>query len=188
MAQSRLAGELLLTALAAGGSAAGANAIAHDEMDGLAQMAKNFTGRLEASDPRIQQSYMHVAGQGEMSNMDRLVVTSILRGSMDKRIAQQGLPEGGEIKADTKAGVEAIATAYLIRAQNPQLAEQLGSLTKQELELFSKERLSGVSSAQVMAAAEQGAGITPVPALIGGGLGGGAALLGVIAARRGRPN
>ena len=58
-----------------------------------------------------------------------------------------------------------------------------------EMELYAKEAENGVSTADVMAAVDQGAGVSQIPATLGGlGLGGGAAALAALARRRGGGN
>lgn len=180
----RFAGPALFSALGGTAAALAADGLAHSEMDRMAQAASNLSSAFEAADPIVQQGYELVAGQGAMSNMDRLLVSAILTGAMDERIAKSGPPAATEIEGDTKGGVKAMYSAYQIRARDPQLAQQIGRLTDQELALFAKESINGVSSGDVMAAMEAGAGVTPVPAVLGGLAGGGAAAAAMAALQR----
>lgn len=180
----RFAGQALFSALGGTAAALAADGLAHSEMDRMAQAATDLASAFEAADPIVQQGYELVAGQGAMSNMDRLLVSAILTGAMDERIAKSGPPAASEIKGDTKGGAKAMYSAYQIRARDPQLAQQIGRLTDQELALFAKEGLNGVSSGEVMAAMEAGAGVTPVPAALGGLAGGGAAAAAMAALQR----
>lgn len=172
---NRMAGTALASLLGGGAAAIGADAAVHDEMDRTAQAYKDWAGNLKGSPEVVQQAYVAIFGRGEMSAMDRQLATGILNGSIP--------PSAGPVKGDNKAGTEAIELAQVVRVQAPELGGAVGQLAQQELGLFAREAQMGVSSGDVMQAAEQGAGVSPVPALLAGLAGGGtgaglAALLG----------
>lgn len=168
MSGMRMAGQRLVLGGVLGATGAfGADAIAHDEMDRVAQDYKDFAGLYGRAPETVRQAYAEVFGKGEMSNMDRLVATGILSGSIP---AAKG---DGPLKVDTKAGGKAIELAGKIREANPELSEALAAVAKQEMGLFVKEALMrergmDASSADVVAAAEQGAGVSAIPPILGG--------------------
>lgn len=165
---NRMAGVALMSALGGASAAAGADALAHDPMDRLAQGYKDWGAEISAAPEMVRQAYVAVFGQGPMSNMDRVIATGILNGS---------IPPGrgaGPVKADSKAGKKAIELAEQIRAKSPELSSALGAIAKNEVALFAREAAAGVSSQDVVNAADQGAGVSMIPAALGG-LGGGVA-------------
>jgi hypothetical protein len=176
----RYAGDIALTGLMGAGGAMLADGLAHSPMDRMAQDAKDLNSTLSAAPPEVGQAYVNVFGRGPMSSMDRIVATGILNGSVPPA---QG---GGQVQADSPAGAEAIELAAMIREARPELSNALAAIAAQENSLFAKEALAGVSPAEVMGAVEQGAGVSPVPALLGGAaIGGGTAALAALARRRG---
>lgn len=168
----RMAGELLTYGLLGAGGAVGADAVAHGDMDRLASQYQGFMGQYERAPGLVQQAYAQVFGQGGMSQMDRIIATAVLSGAIPPA---QG---SGPVKADSAAGGKAIKLAGELRQQEPELSKAVAALADQEVKLFAKEALMGVSPGDVMSAAEQGAGVSPIPAVLGGlGAGGGTALL-----------
>lgn len=177
----RMAGQLAAILSLGGGAAIAADALAHDEMDELAQGYKDFSRRFDQSPDLVQTAYSEVFGAGPMSNMDRMIATGILNGTIPP---SQG---DGPIKSDSPAGGKAIKLAEQIRQKEPELSRVLADLARQEIVLFGKEALHGVSSADVVSAAEQGAGHSMIPALVAGaGVGGAVALHGAAARRMNR--
>lgn len=164
---NRMAGMALLSALGGAGAAVGADALSHDPMDRLAQGYKDWGAQVSAAPEMVRQAYVAVFGQGPMSNMDRVIATGILNGSIPP---SQG---AGPVKADSKAGKKAIEMAEQIRAKAPELGSAVGAIAKNEVALFAKEAAAGVNSQDVVSAADQGAGVSMIPAALGA-LGGGA--------------
>lgn len=180
---TRMAGQRALLAGALGAAGAiGADRMVHDQMDRLAQGYKAFEAAYYSAPEPLQQAYAQVYG-GEMSNMDRIIATAVLGGSIP--------PPQGEAKGDTPAGAKAIETAALIRQKAPEVGNSLAALADQEMELFTRYAVikagggPDIRSADVVAAAEAGAGTSPLPAAIGGVVLGatGAALPGLWARR-----
>jgi hypothetical protein len=182
---TRMAGQLALIGTLGSGAAFAADGIAHSPMDRAAENYKGFKEIYEKAPPMVQNAYVQVFGQGAMSNMDRMIAGAILSGTIPP---SQG---AGRPKADSPEGVAAIEMAEQIRQQAPELGKALGALANQEMELFAQQAImrsqgQDVTSQSVVAAAEQGAGVSPLPAVLAGtGVGGGAALLGSLLARRG---
>jgi hypothetical protein len=184
----RMAGELALIGVMGGAGAMNADAAAHSPMDRVAQDYKGFKEAFDSAPPAVQSAYAQLFGAAPMSNMDRLVAGGILDGSIAPGTGE------GPVQADTEDGAVAIEMAEQIRRQAPELGQALGALVGQEMSLFAKEAImrsqgQDVSSQDVVAAAQQGAGVSPVPALLGGlGVGGGTALLTSVLNKRGRPD
>lgn len=168
MSDMRMAGQrLLFGGLLGGAGALGADAIAHDDMDRVAQDYKEYAEAYGRAPDIVKQAYVEVFGGGGMSNMDRLVAKGILGGSIPPVKGE------GPLKVDSKAGGKAIELASKIRETNPTLSEALAAVANQEFKLFVKEALmreSGqdVQSADVVAAAERGAGVSVIPPILGG--------------------
>lgn len=168
MSGMRLAGQRLIFGGALGTAGAfGADAVAHDEMDRVAQDYKEFAELYGRTPEIVRQAYAEVFGGSGMSNMDRLVATGILGGSIPPAKGE------GPLKVDNKAGGKAIELAGKIREANPALGDALAAVANQEFKLFAKEALMrergmDVGSADVVAAAEQGAGVSAIPPILGG--------------------
>ena len=176
----RFAGDLALTALMGSGGAVLADQLAHDEMDRMAQGARDFNAVLDSAPQEVSAAYMSVFGQGPMSNMDRILATGILMGDVPPPVG------GGPAKADSPAGKKAIELASKIREAQPALGAAIGVIADRENDLFAKEALAGVGSADVMNAVAQGAGVSPIPAVLGAlAAGGGMAALAALSRRRG---
>ncbi len=175
----RMAGSILgVGGLGAGGAFA-ADALAHDEMDRLAQGAIDLNENFSAAPAEIQQAYTALFAQGEMSNMDRIITEKILDGTA----TMPGLDE--PIQADTPAGKKAIKLAAEIRQSNPSAAAALAVVADQENRLFMKEAAAGVSTGEVMQAMAGGAGVSLMPAIAGGAtIGAGTAIVDALMRRR----
>ena len=186
---NRMAGTALgLGSIAGVAGAFGADALVHDDVDRVAQDYKAFFAQYQAAPEEVKQVYDAVFAQDSMSGMDRMVATAILNGS------QQFTSPGGTVTAETKGGKKAIELAQQVAAANPGLGIATAGLARQEQELFIKEaemRTEGYpnfTEQDTVAAANAGAGVSPVPAILGGlaagSLGaGGVALLGRRAGR-----
>lgn len=168
---TRMAGQLIQRALGAGllgtGGAVAADALMHDDLDRLAQSARDLQMAFAGTPPEVQQVYMDMFGQGEVSSRDRLMATSILLEGADTPWAT-GVP----IQADSPAGAKAIETALQLRQSNPTLANTLAAMVSRESDLLARGMSAGVEPTQVLDAVNQGAGVSPLPAMAGGiGLG-----------------
>lgn len=186
--KTRMAGELALIGAMGGAGALAADAAAHSSMDRAAEDYKGFKELFEAAPPAVKSAYTQVFGQAPMSNMDRIVAGGILDGSIAPGSGS------GPVQADSPGGMAAIEMAEQIRQQAPELGQALGALVQREMSIFAKEAImrsqgEDVSSQDVVAAAQQGAGVSPIPAVLGGvGVGGGVALLASALNKRGRPD
>ena len=163
----RFAGEDLAVALGLVGvpTAVAANAVAHDDMDYLAQDFKNFNRDFDAMSPTAQKAYLVITAEAKLSGLDRAFIGAALRGEM-------GPPKQIETDADL-----AMAQAAALRQKAPEIAAEVERLNQQELNLVAKEIDKGVTPQAVISAAEyEGAGVSPAPAIIGGSLGSAAAL------------
>ena len=163
----RFAGEDLAMALGLVGAptAVGAHLVAHDDMDYLAQDFKNFNRDFEAMSPDAQQAYLAITAENMLSGLDRALVGAALRGEM-------GPPKVIETEGDL-----AMAQAAALRQKAPEIAAEVERLNQIELNLVAKEIDKGVTPQAVISAAQnEGAGVTPAPAIIGGSLGSAAAL------------
>ena len=181
MSARRMAGSILGVGALGSAGALVADATAHDETDRAAQSYKNWAGSLQGADEIIQQVYVGVFGQGEMSMADRAVAMRILSGELPPTAATDAMA-----MADTPAGKKGIKLAGQLMVSQPELGPPAADLAKGELGLFEMERKLGVTPRDVMAAADQGAGVSPVPAILGGlGVGGGAAIVDALMRRRG---
>tara|TARA_R110000868_G_scaffold51792_6_gene163687 strand:+ start:1070 stop:1642 length:573 start_codon:yes stop_codon:yes gene_type:complete len=176
----RKAGQIMgLSTLGGAAGALTADRLSHDPMDRVAQDYKDFVGVYSSAPPEVQQAYAQVFGAGEISGMDRLIAAGILGGTIP------GSQGEGPPQADSPAGRKAIEMAEQIRQQAPQLGQALSVLADKEMVLFAKEAQMSVGgqdvgSAEVVAAADSGAGVTPIPAVLGG-LGAGGATAGAMA-------
>jgi hypothetical protein len=176
----RYAGDIALVGLAGAGGAVLVDQLAHSPMDRMAQSTREFNDVLGAAPEQIGQAYSAVFAQGPMSNMDRTIAQGILGGTIEPPL------RGATIQADSPAGKKAIELASQIRHEAPVVGNALAAVASKEMELYAKEAENGVSTADVMAAVDQGAGVSQIPAILGGlGLGGGAAALAALARRRG---
>lgn len=188
MRPARMAGELALVGVMGGAGALAADAAAHSPMDRAAEDYKGFKELFDAAPPVVKSTYTQVFGQAPMSNMDRIVAGGILSGSIAPS------PGSGPVQADSPGGVAAIEMAEQIRQQAPELGQALGALVQREMSVFAKEAImrsqgEDVRSQDVVAAAQQGAGVSPIPAVLGGvGVGGGVALLTSLLNKRGGPD
>lgn len=156
--------------------------MSHDGMDRAAQGYQDFVGDYGQADEATQQIYAGVFSQGEMSLKDRILATGILSGALPPTAVAEA-----QERADSPAGKKGIALAAEVMMQNPALGMAAAQLAEQEIALFAKERQMGVSAADVVAASEQGAGVSPLPAVLGGaGVGSGVAIVDALMRRRGR--
>lgn len=163
MSMRRMAGQVL----AAGGlgsiGALGADALAHDEMDRTAQDYKGFIGGMRGADELTQRAYAGVFAQGQMSLKDRIMAMGILSGELPP-----GAADEAKKTADTPAGKKGIDLAGQIMMNRPELGPPIAELADREIRLFVREQKAGVTPSDVMTAAEQGAGVSPIPAVLGG--------------------
>jgi len=180
MSLARMAG----TALAVGGLGAGgaiaADALAHDPMDRIAQQYKDFRGAYQGADELAQKVYVGVFGQGETSLKDRIMAAGILSGELPP-----GAAEEAKKMADTPAGKKGIDLAAKVMMNRPELGPPAAKLAEREISLTAQTKTSGLTSEQVTQAADQGAGVSPLPAMLGGaGVGSGAAIVASLLNRR----
>lgn len=181
MSLKRMAGTVLGVGAAGAAGALAADALAHDPMDRAAQQYKDFSGSFEGADEMAQRVYAGVFAQGEMSLKDRILATGILSGELPP-----GAVDEAKKMADSPAGKKGIALAAEVMINRPELGPPVAKLANQEISLFAAEQKMGVGPQEVMSAADQGAGVSPLPAILGAaGVGGGAAIVDALMRRRG---
>lgn len=156
----RAAGDALIATLFGGVPAAVAvNAFAHDDMDYMAEDLKNFNRGFDAMSSDAQNAYIEITAKNKLSGLDRALVGAALRGEI-------GPPKGIGTEGD-----RAVAQAAALRQQAPEIAAEVEQLNNIELELVATEIKKGTTPQAVISAEQQGAGVSVVPALVGGGLG-----------------
>ena len=161
----RFGGDALIAALLGGvPTAVATHALAHDDMDYLAEDLNNFNRGFDAMSSDAQNAYIEITANNKLSGLDRALVGAALRGEI-------GPPKGIGTEGD-----RAVAQAAALRQQAPAVAAEVEKLNNIELELVATEISQGTTPQAVTSAAEQGAGVTPVPAVVGGSLGSAAAL------------
>ena len=163
----RFAGEDLAMALGLVGAptAVAAHALSHDDMDYMAQDFKNFDRDFRAMSPDAQRAYIAITANNKLSGLDRALVGAALTGEM------------GPPKEISTEGDRAMAQAAALRQKAPDVAAEVARLNQQELDLIVKEIDFGTTAQAVIGAAKnEGAGVSPVPAVVGGSLGTAAAL------------
>jgi hypothetical protein len=170
----RKAGDNLSSALYSAGfgtmGAIAANAVAHDDMDYMADDLRHLNLGFDAMSSDAQDAYIEITAKNKLSGLDRALVSAALRGEI-------GPPKGIGTEGD-----RAVAQAAALRQQAPEIAAEVEQLNKIELELIAKEIDFGTTPQAVMGALEyEGAGVTPHPAVAGGFAAG---LAGALAARR----
>ena len=158
---TRKAGEKMNAALYSAGfgtmGALGVNAMAHDDMDYMAQDLKNLNLQFDAMSPDAQNSFIAITANNKLSGLDRAFVGAALRGEIDA-------PKGIKTEGD-----RAVAQAASLRQQAPEIAAEVDRLNTLELDLVAKEIDSGTTPQAVISALEnEGAGVTPLPAIAGG--------------------
>lgn len=177
-----MAGQLLSAAGMGALGAVGADMLAHTPMDRAAQDYKDLSGAVADIDEMTRKVFMAVFGQGEMSMKDRMLAAGILSGDLPP-----GAAEAAKKMADSSAGKKGIDVAGQVMSFQPALGPAVARLANQEIALFGKEAQMGVGPQDVIAAAEQGAGESLLPAALGGlGLGAIGAALPAVAQFQGR--
>ena len=141
------------------GTAGLTNAIVNDDLDYLSDdLQSGLLDPLDA-DPVLSSAYRHVFEGREMTGADRLVATMML---------EKGTPKDGKIVADTEGGAAAIKAALEVRQANPEIALKLQAVATDQGRLIWDQRQAGVSSREVSAANESGAGVNSlIPSLMG---------------------
>lgn len=158
---TRKAGDNLSSALYSAGfgtmGAIAANAVAHDDMDYMADDLRHLNLGFDAMSSDAQDAYIEITAKNKLSGLDRALVSAALRGEI-------GPPKGIGTEGD-----RAVAQAAALRQQAPEIAAEVEQLNKIELELIAKEIDSGTTPQAVTGALEhEGAGVTPLPAVAGG--------------------
>lgn len=160
MSINRFAGGTLAAAILGGvPTAIGSQGLLHDDMDYLAQTYKEYEKGFASMSPEAQDAYITITANNKLSGLDRALVGEALEGQVEA-------PE--VIKTE---GARAIAQAVQLRQQLPEVAAEVSQLNQQELDLIVQEIRHNTTPQDVMRAEEQGAGVTPIPALVGGSLG-----------------
>jgi len=164
--KKRFAGEEIAVALGLIGAptAVAAHALSHDDMDYMAQDLKGLNRGFEAASDQAQAAFIAITANNKLSGLDRALVGAALRGEI-------GPPKGIATEGD-----RAVAQAAALRQQAPAVAAEVEQLNNIELKLVATEISQGTTPQAVTSAAEQGAGVTPVPAVVGGSLSSAAAL------------
>jgi hypothetical protein len=136
-----------------------AHGLAHDDMDFLVHDFKVLNQRFQNMSPEAQSVYVEITGRPGMSGLDRAFVNMALDGELD--------PEKYTAPAKTEGDV-AVQMAMALRAKAPSVAEEVRQLNEIELDLIAKEIDKGTNPQEVMEASAVGAGVSPIPAFLGG--------------------
>lgn len=171
---TRKAGDNLSSALYSAGfgtmGAIAADAVAHDDMDHMAQDLKELRAGFQTMSPEAQNAFLSITTDSYLSGLDRALVGAALTGEI------------GPPKEIATAGDRAITRAVALRQQAPEVAAEVARLNQQEIDLIAKEIDFGTTPQAVSGAVQyEGAGVTPLPAVAGGTAVG---LAGALAARR----
>lgn len=155
----RFAGSRLL---AAGGMGAGgavlADALTHDSTDRAVDTFQGFVGAYDNADDPFKKVFSAVFLQDGMTPQDRTIAAQVLAGNRTPEVA--GL---------SPAGMQAVEIAYQVQAAAPDLAIRAAALAAQGDQMRQEMGRAGLeSSAQAQAAIDQGAGVSPWPAVAGG--------------------
>jgi len=177
----RYAGDIALTGLMGAGGALLADRLAHSPMDRMAQEYQdNVKGPVEQGNEAFQGIFNGLRSQVR-SGADQLALIRTLSAGSESIPAEemqqlQGSPESMQL----------VEMAQKVRDANPAAAIAMGRIALQETQLILKEREAGVTPQEVVQAQEAGAGVSPIPAVLGGAaIGGGTAALAALARRRG---
>ena len=173
---TRKAGENLSQALYSAGfgtmGAIAADAVAHDDMDYMAQDLKELKAGFQTMSPEAQNAFLSITTDSNLSGLDRALVGAALAGNpivVPKEIAT--------------AGDLAITQAIALQQKAPEVAAEVARLNQQEIDLIAKEIDFGTTTQAVVSAVEnEGAGVSPLPAVAGGSAVG---LAGALLTRRG---
>ena len=182
MNQQRFAGDRIdpislkdrigVPAIIAGGGAIAGHGLTHDDMDYVVEEYKDFDRAFRSLQPEAQKAYVAITSRPKMSPLDRIMVNMAFDGEIEKPLPNP--KSEGDI---------AINMALQLKSQNPELAQVVRDLNQIEIDLIAKEIGEGTNPREVIQAAEDGAGVSGIPALIGTGVGAGA---GMYAMRPGR--
>lgn len=179
---TRKAGDNLTQALAAAGfgtmGAIAADAVAHDDMDYMAQDLRELKAGFQTMSPEAQNAFLSITTDSNLSGLDRVLVGAALQGEI------------GPPKEIATAGDRAVTQAVALREQAPEVAAEVARLNQQEVDLLAQEIDAGTTPQAVLSAVQhEDAGVTPLPAVAGGtlaGIAGASALLRVPSAARRR--
>lgn len=155
----RFAGSRLLAAGGMGTAGAVlADTLAHDSTDRAVDTFQGFVGAYDNAEDPFKKVFSAVFLQDGMTPQDRTIAAQVLAGNRTPEVA--GL---------SPAGMQAVEIASQVRAAAPDIAIRAAALAAQGDQMREQMQRAGLeSSDQAQAAIEQGAGVTPWPAVAGG--------------------
>ena len=177
----RFAGELALIGAAGTGAAYAADSLAHDQMDRLSQEYQDNVKRpIESSNQAFQDVFDGLRSQVDSGVEQVALIRTLSAGS------ESIPPDEMEMLQQSPKSMRLVEMAQKVRDVNPVAAIAMGRIALQETQLILKEKEAGVTPQEVVEATEQGAGVSPIPAVLAGaGAGGGTAALAALMRRRG---
>lgn len=183
----RMAGKALGIGAAGLGGAIAADALAHEPIDRLAQELKGKVyGPYEQGNEQFQMLYANLLGSPK-TLLEQAAVVQTLGGGIASLDRVLDPDQVAEVKGSER-GMKLVQLAQKVHEDNPGAALAMASIGSDELELIFKERELGLTPKDVVEAVEQGAGVSPLPAALGGlGAGGGVAALAALTGRRRGP-
>lgn len=174
---TRMAGGRLAAALGAGAlGAVGADMVMHDSTDRAAAAMQGYTSRYDSAPDQVKQVFGGLIAREGLTPRERMMVAGVLaRGpnAINPAEAQAVSPEGAE----------ALRLAAEVQAAAPALAQEVAALAMEGKGVA--ERMQGADipdSATLRQAIDGGAGVSMVPALAGGAIGGSLGALGAAGA------
>lgn len=180
----RMAGQVLGIGAAGAGGAFAADALAHDPMDRLAQELKDeVLTPFKRGNEAFQQIYANLIGTPK-TLLEQAALVQTLGAGIDSLERVLDADQVTKVKSSEQA-MRLLQAAQSLHERNPEAAIAMANMGSNELELIFKEREMGLKPSDVMDAVEQGAGVSPLPAVAGGlGAGGGVAALAALMGRR----
>jgi hypothetical protein len=177
----RYAGDVALVGLAGAGGAVLADQLAHSPMDRLAQEYQdNVKGPIGQGNDAFQEIFAGLRSQVKSGADQLALIRTLSAGSSSIP------PEEMQLLQGSPESMQLVEMAQKVRDSNPAAAIAMGRIALQETQLILKEKEAGVSPQEVVQAREEGAGVSQIPAILGGlGIGGGTAALAALARRRG---
>jgi hypothetical protein len=176
----RYAGDIAMTGLMGAGGAMLADRLAHSPMDRLAQEYQdNVKGPVEQGNQAFQNVFNALRSEVQSGVEQEALIRTLSAGA-------ESIPgEVMEVLSQSPRSLSLVRAAQQVRDQSPAAAIAMARISLQETQLLMKEREAGVTPQEVVQARGEGAGVSPVPALLGGAaIGGGTAALAALARRR----
>jgi len=169
MAGQRLA-QVAVAPVAGLGGAYLADHLAHSPMDRLAQEYQdNVKGPVEQGNQAFQNVFNALRSEVQSGVEQEALIRTLSAGA-------ESIPgEVMEVLSQSPRSLSLVRAAQQVRDQSPAAAIAMARISLQETQLLMKEREAGVMPQEVVQAREEGAGVSPVPAILGGAVAGTAA-------------